>query len=136
VRKKGCFIGRPGKGKTEKDQLILTIGNKNDRNQARMKWSMWDSEVTEDYQNTYYPTDAQIHNFVDIIRIIIKYLKLPQHVSDHEGYIIREIYTSAWSKFTVMAPSCPLDIRTVTGSLYLLPLSTILATSRGQRCDF
>jgi hypothetical protein len=28
MRKKGCFVGRPGKGKIEKDQLKLTIGNK------------------------------------------------------------------------------------------------------------
>ena len=31
--------------------------------------------------------------FVDTIRIIIKYLKLLQHVSDHRGSIIRELYT-------------------------------------------
>jgi len=30
---------------------------------------------------------------VDTIRIIIKYLKLIQHVSDHKGSIIRELYT-------------------------------------------
>jgi hypothetical protein len=39
MRKKCCFVGRPGKGKIEKGQLKLTIGNKNDRNQARKKWS-------------------------------------------------------------------------------------------------
>ena len=30
--------------------------------------------------------------FVDTIRIIIKYLKLLQHVSDRMGSIIRELY--------------------------------------------
>ena len=37
----------------------------------------------------YYPTDAQI---LDTIRIIIKHLKLFQHVSDNKGSIIRERY--------------------------------------------
>jgi hypothetical protein len=49
VRKKGCFDRRSGKGKIEKDQLKLTIGNKNDRSQARKKWSRQDYEVTEDF---------------------------------------------------------------------------------------
>ena len=35
----------------------------------------------------------KIHKFVDTIRIIIKYLKLLQHVSDHKGSIVRELYT-------------------------------------------
>jgi len=30
---------------------------------------------------------------VDTIRIILKYLKLLQHVSDHKGCITRELYT-------------------------------------------
>ena len=30
---------------------------------------------------------------MDTIRIIIKYLKLLQHVSDHKGSVIRELYT-------------------------------------------
>jgi len=36
--------------------------------------------------------------FVDTIRIIMKYLKLFQHVSDHKGSIIRELYTVSWLK--------------------------------------
>jgi len=39
VRKKGCYFGRPGKGGVEKDELKLNIGNRNDSNQARKKWS-------------------------------------------------------------------------------------------------
>ena len=51
----------------------------------------------------YYPTDAQIY-FVDTIRIIIKYLKMLQHVSDHKGSIIRELYT-VLAKITLMVLS-------------------------------
>ena len=45
----------------------------------------------------YYPTDAKNKQFVDTIKIIIKYLKLSQHVSDHKGSIIWE-FSSFWLK--------------------------------------
>ena len=39
-------------------------------------------------------------SFVDTIRIIIKYLKLLQHVSDHKGSIIRELDTVLGQKYS------------------------------------
>jgi len=44
----------------------------------------------------YYPTDAQIYNSyiqLELLKNILKYLKLLKHVSDHKGSIIRELYT-------------------------------------------
>jgi len=38
--------------------------------------------------------DSASNKLVDTIRIIIKYLKLFQHVSGHKGSIIRELYTA------------------------------------------
>jgi len=44
-------------------------------------------------QNTLLSNSYTNIKFVDTIRIIIKYLKLLQHVPDHKGSIIRELYT-------------------------------------------
>ena len=44
-------------------------------------------------QNTLLSNSYTNIKFVDTIRIIIKYLKLLQHVPDHKRSIIREIYT-------------------------------------------
>jgi len=44
-------------------------------------------------KNTVLSNRCTNIQFVDTIRIIIQYLKLLQHVSDHKGYIIRELCT-------------------------------------------